>query len=90
MAERLGWLDVNAMLDTVTPRQFDEWVACKKLEPDKLDRLRVILLRGLECLCNARGAKITGKDLDPYYEDEEVVETTPEQAAKMMREAYGG
>jgi len=78
------------MLDTVTPKQFDEWIAYKSLEPDKLDRLRVILLRGFECLCNAWGAKIGAKDLDPFYEEQEAEEVTPAEAAKRMKAAYGG
>ena len=82
------------MLDTVTPRQFDEWVAYERLEPDKLDRLREILLRGLTYLCNAWSTgKVEFKDLDPWYDDPKAEPefVSPEEAARRMQgSSWGG
>ena len=75
------------MLDALSPQQFDEWVAFRRIEPDPADRLRVILTTGLLALCQSWGVEITPKDLDPMLEEQEQ-EVTPEQAAAMMRLAY--
>jgi len=89
LAEQAGRLDVDALLDTVTPQEFDEWVAYKKLEPDKLDRLRTIITTGLLALCNSWDCKMKPKDLDPILKDEEQAEeVTPEEAIRRMKEVY--
>ncbi len=75
------------MLDTMTQEQFNERVAYKQLEPDKLDRLRVIVTRGFQCLCNSWGSKIAEKDLDPDFV-EEPQEVTPDQLAALMKARY--
>ena len=75
------------MLDALSPQQFDEWIAFRRIEPDPADRLRVILTTGLLALCQSWGVEITPKDLDPMLEEQEQ-EVTPEQAAAMMRLAY--
>ena len=33
VAWQLGWVDVDEMLEAVSPQQFDEWVAFLSLEP---------------------------------------------------------
>ena len=80
------------MLDTVDSRRFDEWVAYKRLEPDKLDRLLEILLRGLTFLCNAwSDGKVEFKDLDPWYKDPEPEFVSPDEAARRMKgSTWGG
>ncbi len=82
------------MTDAVTPQQFDEWVAYKQLEPDKLDRLRVILLRGLTFLCNIQSdGKVEYKDLDPHYEEPQAEPefVSPEEAVRRMQgSSWGG
>ncbi len=79
------------MVDTVTPQQFDEWVAYKQLEPDKLDRLREILLRGLAFLCNVwSDKKVEFKDLDPWYEDPEPEFVSPQEAVRRMQGSNWG
>ena len=75
------------MLDALSPQQFDEWIAFRRIEPDPADRLRVILTTGLLALCQSWGVEFTPKDLDPMLEEQEQ-EVTPEQAAAMMRLAY--
>ncbi len=81
------------MLDTVTPRQFDEWVAYKRLEPDKLDRLRELVLRGLTFLCNVwSDGKVELKDLDPDYEDPQAEPefVSPQETVRRMQGSVWG
>ncbi|WP_455387496.1 hypothetical protein [Petrachloros mirabilis] len=58
------------MLDQLTPDQFNEWMAFRQIEPDKLERLIEICKRGFYLLANAQGAKIEANDLDPKKEEE--------------------
>ena len=83
-------LDVDRWLDTITPRQFDEWVAYDRLEPDKMDRQREILTRGLVYLCNSWGGEVAMIDIDPYYEEPSPEEVSPAEAAKRLKAAYPG
>ena len=77
------------MLDTVSPRQFDEWVAFDQLEPPPIDRLRVIVRTGLLQLCRAWGSELTPEDLDPWLKEEAAQEVKPDQAYNMLKAAYG-
>jgi len=88
LAESVGVLDVNRLFDTITAKQFDEWEAYKRIEPDKLDRLREIITRGLQCLCNSWGAKLEMKDLDPWHEDPEPESLSPAEVERRMKEVY--
>ena len=83
-------LNVDRWLDTVTPEQFDEWVAFDRLEPNKMDRQREILTRGLICLCNAWGAKLEFSDIDPDYEQPQAQESSHVQAFRRAKESYAG
>lgn len=82
---------MDAMLDRMTPQQFDEWVAFRRIEPDPDDRLRVIVTTGLLALCKAWGTDLEPKDLDPVLKDkpEDTPMMTPDQAAQAARMAYG-
>lgn len=64
-------------------------MAYRRLEPDPIDRLRMIITTGLGALCNAWGVPMTPEDLDPVLKDE-VQEVTPDQAEAIMRTRYGG
>ena len=78
------------MLDEITPEQFDEWMAFRKLEPDPEERVRTILVNGLGALCHAWGVKLSREDLDPALKEQTAVqEVTPEQALAMARASYG-
>ncbi len=85
-------MDVDRWLDTITAKQFDEWVAYAQLEPNRDDRLLEALTRGLVCLCNSWGSNLKMSDLDPYYEEqkEQAVELTPQQMFDRMKAYYGG
>jgi hypothetical protein len=77
-------------LDTITPRQFDEWVAFYRAEPDQTDRLRVIITGGFLALSHAWGVEIEPRDLDPFLDEESADSTmTPEAAAAAAQLAYG-
>ena len=78
------------MLDTVSPKQFDEWVAFDQLEPPPIDRLIAIVRTGLVALCQAWGVALTPNDLDPWLKEIESQEVKPDQAYNMLKIAYGG
>lgn len=75
----------------MTPQEFDEWIAFRRIEPDPDERLRVIVTRGLHGLCRAWGMELEPEDLDPALKDEPKPseEMTPDQAAAAMRMTYG-
>ena len=85
------------MLDGLTRDQFDEWLAYRTIEPDPLDRLFAILRLGFSAVCNAWGAKIEPKHIDPYLEKElaggagttAAEEMSPNQGAAMVRATVG-
>ena len=78
-------LNVDRLLDSVEPRQFDEWLAYWSLEPDERQRIREILKRGFALLANCWGAKITPDDLDPVAKQQEPAKlSTPREAAKLF------
>lgn len=82
-------MDVDRLLDTVTPQEFDEWIAYTQLEPDKIDRLRTIITTGFLALCNSWGYKLKPSDIDPILKDEEQAEeVTPAEAIRRMKEVY--
>jgi len=88
------------MLDAMEPGEFDEWLAYRKIEPDPLDRLFIILQLGFCILANAWGAKIEPHDIDPFLkqasgasskpgESVQGQEVSPNQAAAMVKLAVG-
>lgn len=78
------------MLDEISPRQFDEWLAYRQLDPDPLDRITEVLKLGFAAVLGAWGASDKPDDFDPAVkrkESEEVLEVSPEQAAAMVTQA---
>lgn len=53
------------MLDAIEPRQFDEWIAYDRIEPDPDKRLREILKRGFAALVTGWGGKTEPDNFDP-------------------------
>jgi hypothetical protein len=78
------------MLAAVSPEQFDEWVAFDKIEPDPLEKIRVILKYGLSAL--TQGLPVKPNDLDPVHVEAApaVNNVSPQQAVALLRMAYGG
>ncbi len=79
------------MLASVSPQQFDEWLAYERLEPEPVGRLIEVTKRGLALLAAVQGAKIDPEDLDPLQPERESAARTvgPQQAVAMIRAAYG-
>lgn len=80
------------MLDRMTPRQFDEWIAFRRIEPDPDERLRVIVTTGFLALCHAWGVDLEPEDFDPALKDQPETSDemmSPDQAAAAARMAYG-
>jgi hypothetical protein len=79
--------NVDGMLDGMTPEQFDEWIAFRRIEPDPEERLREIVKLGFSALCAAWGSKLELEMLDPWAKEPEAM--GPGQAASVMRQAFG-
>ena len=83
------------MLDGLLPHEFDEWLAYREIEPDPLDRLFTILRLGFSAVCNAWGAKVEPKHIDPYLDKQtgpaavQQQEVSPDQAVAMVGVALG-
>lgn len=77
-------LNVDRLLDSLEPRQFDEWIAYWSIEPDERQRIREILKRGFAMLANCWGAKITPDDLDPVPKQQTAVVVKPREAAELF------
>jgi hypothetical protein len=54
---------VEAMLDGMSPEEFNEWVAYRRLEPDPLIRILCVLKAGLAAIANH--ASFDPEDSDP-------------------------
>ena len=88
MARNAGRLDVDRMLASVTPEQFDEWVAMDSIERDPLERIREVLKIGFCTLAAANGMKTTPDQLDPVKPERDADEVTPAQAAAAVKAAH--
>lgn len=76
------------MLDELTPRQFDEWIAYRTIEMDPVDRLIEILKRGFSVLSGAWGGSgMEPDDFDPQPNDDHDEAMSPAQSAAMARQA---
>lgn len=69
---RGGRIDVDRILKEIEPRQFDELVAFREIEPDPDERLREIVRRGFQYVLATQGSEVTSEQLDPWYEEPEV------------------
>lgn len=59
-------MDVDGLLETVTPGQFDEWLAYRKIEPDWIEILLETLRLGFASICCASGLKCEPADFDVH------------------------
>ena len=80
---------MDRWLDTVTPQQFDQWVAFDSIEVDPVDRIRRILIAGFLGLLGAWGCKLEPEDLDPQMRIETTRKATPNEAVALFQAAYG-
>jgi hypothetical protein len=80
-------LDVDAWLGTITPEQFDEWMAFERIEGNEMARLREIIKVGFASLCP--GGKVQPDDFDATALAEQG-HVTPNQAARVFRQHAGG
>lgn len=81
------------MLDELTPRQFDEWIAFRTIEPDIEERIVEILKRGFAALCNVQGAELSPNDFDPVDNEQNQAAreqtVSPAQGAAMFATSFG-
>lgn len=76
------------MLDEIEPRQFDELVAFREIEPDPDERLREIVRRGFQYVLAAQGREVEDKELDPWYE-EPSASSNQDGVVSVLRVHYG-
>jgi hypothetical protein len=82
-----GQYDVDAMLESMTSQQFDEWVAYYKLEPFGYEPVKDTIANAGAAVCHAFGAKVM-----PWMilgKDEPKNEVAPNQAAVMFGGSHG-
>lgn len=63
-----GRLDWENLLQTLTPEQFDEWIAYLAVEGDPFIRVVEVLKLGLCATASAFGGKLGLEHLDPWHE----------------------
>jgi hypothetical protein len=81
------------MLAEIESRDFDEWMAFRRIEPDPLDRIAEILKIGFATLCAVNGAEIEPdkfespqKRIDDNSDKQQVC--SPRAIAGKLREKY--
>lgn len=76
------------MLDSMTPRQFDEWLAYRRLEPTWQDRLLFTLRRGITALLCAWGSKnaeaVERQLMMPAEREQLPTELSPNQTVQVL------
>lgn len=77
-------VDVDGMVEGLSPRAFDEWLAYRQIVPDPMDRLIEVCKRGFVILANAWGAKVKPNELDPMEFEE------PEGSAAQVKAILSG
>ena len=80
------------MLDSITPRQFDEMIASEELDPMFNPEVLYATLRlGFTGVCRALGADGVEPDMfDPRINSDSGQSSSPEQAAAAFRGLVGG
>lgn len=76
------------MLADVDPRDFDEWVAFRRIEPDPDERLREILKLGISAICGALGHEVSPETVDPWNDAKSDALAGPGQAAAAMKQRF--
>jgi hypothetical protein len=88
----VGTLHVDAMLDGLTPRQFDELIASEELDPMFNPEVLYATMRlGFTAICRVLGAdNVEPEMFDPRIDSGESSAASPEQAATAFRALVGG
>ncbi len=90
----MGEVDVDALLDRMTPQQFDEWVAYETVEGFSNERILAVLAVGFSAMVNSWGGKTKPEQFLPKYErkkpDDSYELKAQEQQAALMRAFRGG
>jgi len=87
LAIACGRHDVDAMLESMTAQQFNEWIAYYQLEPYGHEAVKDVIATAASAICHALGAKVT-----PWMilgRDEPQAEVSPNQAAAIFRGRHG-
>ena len=77
------------MLDELEPRQFDEWIAYRTIEPDPVDRICEILKLGFSAMVSLGGGEMEPDAFDPkdFSDDKRNDAMSPAQSAAMAKQA---
>jgi len=79
LADAQGWVDVDAMLDSISERQLSEWMALDRIYPITRERNEVVLAIGFMRLCAAMGATYKLESFLPFMTAEK-----PEMSVESM------
>jgi len=72
------------MLSGVDAREFDEWIAYRRIEPDPDERLREILKLGFAAICRLLGNDVSPDRFDPWDDSEPDRPVGPAEAAAIL------
>lgn len=87
LAIACGRPDVDAMLESITSQEFDEWVAYYRLEPFGYQAMIDVVANAAAAVCHALGSKVMPWMITGAEEPQETV--SPNQASAMIRKLHG-
>lgn len=86
---QFGWVDVDAMLDSITPEQFSEWLAYDQIQPfgPERDDLRMGISTSalMNLQLDKKSKRIKPMDLMPYTEKPQPKRQTPEEMLNVFK-----
>lgn len=91
LAEAVGELDVDAMLDRMTHEQFQEWAAKDRIEPIGTEKICWVIAGFAATVSNQLGAESVPADFIPWAKrgKKRAVVMSPNDAAAAMNQAFG-
>lgn len=85
-------MSVDRVLDSIEPKDMDEWIAFERIEPDLMETLIGVVKLGFMAVMGAWGAECTPDSFDPRKQkkkEEEIVDASPDQQVAAIS-AYRG
>lgn len=80
--------DINGMLDSMSPQQFDEWCAKDLIEPIGGSRtIELLLAKVCQMVAGALGVELTISDLMPWCQPARERALSPRQSAAAITAA---
>ncbi len=91
-------LNVDRVLDSIEPKDMDEWIAFDQIEPELMETLIGVVKRGFAAVMSAWGGEFKPDRFDPRKDkqddnanekqDDEVVDASPDQQVAFLKMMY--